>query len=302
MTRATRGSFSASAFLALLGGALGISFAPIFVEFGSRADGLGPSAAGFWRMSLAGVVFLALGRRVSRPDSGPDGRGLFALLLCAGVCFAGDLIAWHWSFHYTNLANATLLANCSTVFVVLAGWLLFGERFRSLFVVGAALAIIGVVFLLGAGARDDAATLRGDLLGLLTAIFYGGYLIAVKVLRRRVSTVTIMQATCITSAPILGAAAWIADETILPHSASGWGAMIGLALVSQCMGQALIAMALATLPAGFAAVTLLFQPVVVALLQWVFFDKVLLPGQLLAGAVVLVGIGMARVGSRPPRS
>jgi drug/metabolite transporter (DMT)-like permease len=60
----------------------------------------------------------------------------------------------------------------------------------------------------------------------------------------------------------------------------------------------LIAYALAHLPAGFSSVSLLFQPVMAAVFAWVLLAEPLVALQIAGGVVVLVGIWLARRGSR----
>ena len=84
---------------------------------------------------------------------------------------------------------------------------------------------------------------------------------------------------------------------MLPASAYGWWVLAGLALVSHAAGQGLIAYALASLPAAFSSVSLLFQPVVAALFAWVLLSESLVPLQVVGGLVVLLGIYLARRGS-----
>jgi drug/metabolite transporter (DMT)-like permease len=86
-------------------------------------------------------------------------------------------------------------------------------------------------------------------------------------------------------------------ETLLPQSASGWLTLLGLAWISHCAGQGLIAYSLAHLPAAFSSVSLLFQPVVAAIFAWILLSEPLTPLQMAGGAVVLVGIYLARRGS-----
>ena len=76
----------------------------------------------------------------------------------------------------------------------------------------------------------------------------------------------------------------------LPLTGGGWGKLIGLALVSQVVGQSLIAYAMAHLPATFSSVGLLFQPVMAALFAWILLGETL--GWIaIAGAMtVLIGI------------
>jgi drug/metabolite transporter (DMT)-like permease len=77
----------------------------------------------------------------------------------------------------------------------------------------------------------------------------------------------------------------------------GWLVVIGLALLTQILGQGLIAYAFAHLPASLSSVSLLIQPVMAALFAWFLFNEAIGFAQLAGGAVVLAGIYMARKGS-----
>ena len=65
----------------------------------------------------------------------------------AGLFFAADLTVWHWSIKLTSIANATLLANFSPIFVALGGWLIYRQRVSLRFVIGMLTALAGTVFL-----------------------------------------------------------------------------------------------------------------------------------------------------------
>jgi len=86
-------------------------------------------------------------------------------------------------------------------------------------------------------------------------------------------------------------------EALAPQSAAGWLKLLGLAWISHCAGQGLIAYSLAHLPAAFSSVSLLFQPVMAAVFAWIVLSEPLAPLQMLGGAVVLAGIYLARRGS-----
>jgi drug/metabolite transporter (DMT)-like permease len=140
--------------------------------------------------------------------------------------------------------------------------------------------------------------LVGDALGVVTAMFYAGYILAVKALRDRgETTLHLMAVTSTITALFLLPAALASGETLLPATAFGWWILIGLALVSHAAGQGLIAYALAHLPAAFSSVSLLFQPVMAALFAWVLLSEALVPLQIAGGLVVLAGIYLARRGS-----
>lgn len=285
------------ALAALFAGAVAIGFAPIFV----RLSQVGPSATGFWRLALAlPVLWLWLyleGRGPVAPRR-PANLADYSHLALVGLCLAGDLAVWHWSIKFTSVANATLLANFSPVFVALGAWLFFRQRFGLSFYLGMIVAMTGAAILIGSGFSLGGQHLLGDGLGVAAAVLYAGYMLAVARLRRDFSTATIMSwsglVTCIVLLPVTV----LSGETLLAATLGGWAVLLGLALVSQVSGQGLITFALAHLPAPFSSVSLLLQPVIAAVLAWIILSEPLGFWQAVGGIIVLAGIFVARWSSR----
>lgn len=278
---------------ALLVGATCIALSPIFV----RLSEAGPTATAFWRVALAVPVLWLL--VWLKPGMGARRHsGKWLLLLAAGFAFAGDLAFWHASVKLTSVANSTLLANLASLFVTLAAWIFLRQKPSRLFLAGLAAALVGVVLLVNTSLAFSSTGLLGDALGVVTAMFYAGYILAVKGLRDRgETTLHLMAVTTTITALFLLPAALASGETMLPISAYGWWILIGLALISHAAGQGLIAYALAHLPAAFSSVSLLFQPVMAALFAWLLLSESLVPLQMVGGLIVLAGIYLARRGS-----
>ena len=278
---------------ALLLGAACIALSPIFV----RLSEAGPTATAFWRVALAVPVLWLL----YFFKKGPASRrysGKWPLLLAAGLAFAGDLGFWHASVQLTSVANSTLLANLASIFVTLAAWMFLQQKPTRLFLAALGAALFGVALLVHTSLAFSTSGLAGDALGVVTAVFYAGYLLAVKGLRDRgETTLYLMAVTSTITALFLFPVALATGEAMLPASAFGWWMLIGLALISHAAGQGLIAYALASLPAAFSSVSLLSQPVMAALFAWVLLSEGLAPLQILGGLIVLAGIYLARRGS-----
>lgn len=286
-----------TAFTALIAGAVAIAFAPIFV----RLSDLGPTATAFWRVALAAPVLLvwmsAVGTAGPRRNRRPSSLRDYARLSLVGLFFAGDLLFWHWSIRFTTVANSTLLANFAPIFVTLLCWVLFGERFSRTFLAALALAITGAVVLMGNSLSISPEHLFGDFLGIVTAMFYGAYIVAVGRLRNDFSTATIMAWSSVVTAIALLPAALIGGESLFDATLAGWAVLLALAWISHAGGQSLIAYALAHLPAAFSSLSLLVQPVAAAVLAWLILAEPIGPWQAAGGAIVLVGIAIARRGS-----
>lgn len=276
---------------ALFLGALCIGLSPIWV----RLSETGVTASAFWRVALAVPVLWAMVAASPREKQGGATPGSGLILAIAGLAFAGDLAFWHSSIRYTSVANSTLLANLASLFVTLALWLFWRQRPSRLFLAGLVTALCGVALLVSASASFSATALRGDALGLITALFYAGYLLAVKELRERgVAVLRLMAITSTITAAILLPVALASGDAMLPSTARGWLTLAGLALISHTGGQGLIAYALAQLPAGFSSVGLLLQPVIAALFAWTLLGEPLGPPQLAGALVVLAGIAIAQ--------
>ena len=221
------------AFLSLLAGAAAIAFAPIFV----RLSDVSPVASAFWRVALA-VPLLWIWAFASRePSTSPtlshaSLRTPLKAALLAGVCFACDLGAWHVSLTWTSVANATLESNFAPVFVTLGAWLLWKQRPNLKFMTALAATLTGAVLIIVPNAAVSRVALAGDMLGVLTAVFYAGYMLAIKRATGQMPVARLMAISATTTA-----------ATLLPL-ASG-PAPERLALVAP--GVAFAALALASL-------------------------------------------------------
>ncbi|MBP6878248.1 MAG: EamA family transporter [Phenylobacterium sp.] len=289
---ASRDRGQAQALGVLVAGAAIIGLAPILV----RLADAGPAAVGFWRVAFAMPL---LGLMALRTDGGVGRPNRFALL--AGLAFACDLGFWHYSIHFTSVANATVLTNLTPVVVTAAAWIFLKQRPAKLFVAAVALAVAGA-WLMAAGRGAHAPGSNpplGDTLALTTALWYALYFLAISAARRSVGAARVMFWSSAASAPLLLVAALAMGENVLPLTLGGWGAVVGLG-VMHVAGQGSIAWALGRLPAATASVVVLIQPVVAALLGWLLFSEALGPLQALGGAIALFGVVLSQAASRKP--
>jgi drug/metabolite transporter (DMT)-like permease len=284
----------AYALVALFAGATCIALSPIWV----RVADVGPTASAFWRVALAAPLLWGALAFTARAGADPA-RPHWPLLAAAGSAFAGDLAFWHWSIQATSIANATLLANLSSIFVTLAAWLLWRQRPSAQFLVGLALALAGVALLVRASLGFSSTALLGDGFGVVTAMFYAWYLLTVKRLRDLgAATLRLMAVTTTLTAVILLPVALASGEVLLPASSRGWLVLLGLAWITHAGGQGLITYSLAHLPAAFSSVGLLLQPLMAAAFAWILLGEPLVALQFAGGAVVLAAIYLARRGSK----
>jgi|TARA_B100000315_G_scaffold166830_1_gene155386 drug/metabolite transporter (DMT)-like permease len=283
------------ALLALAVGITGVGFAPVFM----RLSELGPNATALYRVAMA-LPFLLLWLSLERRPSAPPGghrrmrRSDWLLLALSGLFWSGDLVFWHWSITLTSVANSTFFACSSPIFVIIGARLIFGEHISRGFLSGFALTLAGGACLLGSSLAFDGGDWLGDAFGVVTAFFFGAYLLTIKHLRGNLPAGAIMFWSGLFSLPGLLLAALLTGDGFVAASLFGWSMLIGLALLAHVLGQGLAAYALAHLPASFASVAFLGEPVVAAILGWLILAEALGPLQALGCVIILAGVWLAQ--------
>jgi drug/metabolite transporter (DMT)-like permease len=291
-----------------------ISLAPALTKLSEQE--IGPNAVAFHRSWIAAVVFALLSAREAararkmasdvmvpeaiaaiapqKIDKQPMTKKEVGLLLITGTAATASLLLWTWSLSETGVANVALLSNLNPIFVGLAGYFLFGQKFDRRFVIGLVLAIAGAVAFELSEAQFSADQLQGDALAFISAVFIATYLILIEKLQGRFSTSTIMMWRCgITTTFLLPLLPFIEDR-LLPQTQNGWLLIIFQALFCQVLGQGLLAYSLSKLSSGVVAITLLLEPIIASIFAWFIFGEQITLADWICFVVVLGGVYLAQ--------
>src|SRR4051794_26275796 len=253
------------AFPALLIGSTSLAFGPWLV----RLTGVGPVAAGFWRLALALPFVLVVAALIRQPIHWP-GRRLVLITVLGGFFFAADLALWNAGIHMTKLGNATLFGNSSSLIFAVYGLWIAGRSPSGLQVSALGLAVLGAALLMGSSAELSARNLAGDFLALWAGVLYTGYLIAVQRVRGKLKPLPLLFIASLFGAMMLLPVSLGLGEKILPDD---WTWVLLLALGSQVLGQGLLVYAIGGLPPLIVGLTLLTQPAISATVGWVVYRE-----------------------------
>jgi drug/metabolite transporter (DMT)-like permease len=271
-------------------GALAIAFSGIFYV----ASDVSPSTGVFFRC-LYGLPILVLVAAGERRSLGPMTRRAVVLCLVAGVCFAVDLISFHYAVDVIGAGLGTVMGNVQVVIVAIVAWLAFGERPRREVIVAIPVMLFGVVLIsgvIGSGAYG-ANPVLGVQIGLLTAASYAAYLLIIRRAtpdRRPAAPVAI--ATAVTAVCALGFGLAIGDIDLRP-SMPAHAYLLALGILSQSVGYLAIQVSLPRLPAVITSVLLLVQPVTTVFLGAILLQELPSPFQLAGVGLVILGIAFA---------
>lgn len=257
--------------LRLLAGAALISFTPVFTTLVS----VPPTTSAFWRVLIGGVtlvLWIAVSRRRWRLDA-----GVVAALVAAAVCFALDLWFWHRSILYVGPGLATLLANFQVFGMTLAGLLFLGQRPSAAQLLAIPLALAGLALIVGIdwGALPDQYR-RGVVFGLLTALCYTGYLLAMRRTQTRADAgvpIPELAVMSLCTAALLGGAALADGSSLAVTRLEDVGWLLAYGVLCHVLGWLLITSSLSQVSAALVGLSLLLQPLLSFIWDILFFGR-----------------------------
>ena len=275
------------AFAALLLGNVALAAGPFLV----RHAGVGPVAAGFWRVTLALPFLWLVARMLGQPVIVPR-RAATIAIAGAAAFFAADLAAWNAGILLTKLGNATLFGNISS-FIFAAWGLWLARRWPSLLQAAAlGLAAAGCAALMWSSAELSASHLRGDLLSAVAGLLYTGYLILVERTRGTLAPMPLLFVASLFAAAFLLPAALLSSDPMIP---ADWTALFALALCSQVAGQGLLVYALGHVPPLVVGVAMLTQPALSALLGYLYYGEAFTALDWAGAVAIVVALVLVRL-------
>ena len=282
------------AFPAVIIGSCALAFGPWLV----RLSGVGPVAAGFWRLFLALPFLFVIAAMTRQPVHWP-GRKLALLVAFAAFFFATDLAAWHAGIRMTKLGNATLFGNVSSF--AFAGWgLWLARRWPSRMQAAAlGLAAVGAALLMGSSAELSPRNFKGDLLALAAGLLYAGYLVAVQRGRGSLKPLPLLFLSSAFGAAMLLPLSLALGEQVIPHD---WTYVLLLALASQVIGQGLLVYGIGHVPPLIVGLALLNQPAISAFVGWMAYGETLSPVDWLGAVAIGAALVLVRLPERGLRT
>ena len=272
-------------YLALAAAVLALTFSSLFIRW-ANAPG---TVTTFYRMAIGSLAFLPFFLHQPAAQRRIDRRWLFLPIL-GGLFTSMDHATWATAIESTRVANATLLNNLAPLWVALIALLIWRERLPGGFWVGLVMAIGGAAVVLGSDFLTRPQLNGGNLLAMVSSLFYAGYFLITQRGREHFSTITyVFIITFVCSLVLLGINL-AQGKPLTGYSGQTYLVFLGAGLISQVIGYFSTAYALGHLPASIVSPTMIAQPVLTALLAIPFAAEGLTLAQIFGGLVVLAGI------------
>ena len=212
------------------------------------------------------------------------------LIAGAAVFLALHFATWIASLDFTSIANSVVLVTLNPVWLALYGLLILRVRPGRLTWFSIALAVAGSVIIAAGSAAGGSASLVGDLLALAGGVFIAGFLLLAQTARQSVGLLPFVTLVYGGAAFLLWSVVIVLGLPVAGLSATTYGALIGVALVSQVIGHTGFNWAVRAIPPTLLAVTLLGEPVLATAFGWVYFGEGFGWPTALGGVLILTGI------------
>ncbi|MGB0648323.1 MAG: DMT family transporter [Bradymonadia bacterium] len=264
--------------------------APLFRQIGD----IEPLLAASLRLLFAGVILLLIGgHRFNQLDT----EKLKGALLCA-VFYALHFGAWVTSLQYTTIAASVTLVTTTPIMLLCLSF------FRGLPVqksqgLSCLVALIGVIFIVGADWQTSSDALWGDLLALIGAMAMAGYFLVVKPLNE-LPLRPFMCLTALVSGTLLLFICWVSSPNALQTVDSShlqWLAI--LALGPHLIGHGLLTWSLRSTTSTSVALATVGEPAGSAILAYIFFGEFITAWAMLGCALTLGAIYLGTRQSQP---
>lgn len=205
---------------------------PALLIRGARAP---IEAIGFWRLSLACAALAPWAWKRRKAWTAPARRSV----ALAGTLFFLHLWTFTWAVSHTTVANLMLAFSTHPVWTGLGAWLFFREPLGRRELSALVLAGAGVAILFGGSASLGGTGLAGDLSALASALFFSGWVLAGRRVRRGLDTVSFLFVAYATAALLFFAAGTARGGAWTGYPASTWAALAALAFAVSLGGHGL---------------------------------------------------------------
>ena len=266
-----------------------------------RTD-LSPAATAWLRFAAAAPFIVAVGwRSMGRGLLRMSGRAFAGMAILGALIFAFQLF-YLYAIQQIGVTAATLITLCSIpIMVASISSLFLGERHGRATWLSLGLAILGTALLVvgkPGGGGADGSLLLGALFALLSAGGASAYSLGSRRANRELASLQILTGSFLSGillfAPITATAGFTLHVPL-----SAWLLIAYLGVVTQGVAYLCFQRGLETETATTASVVTLLEPLVAAILAWVFFDERLSAvswggAALLIGALLLLTVATTR--------
>ncbi len=282
---------------------MAVSTAAIFIR--KAQEHLPSLVIATYRLLLATLILLPFSIKNLRQDKSKINRKNIPLLFLSGLLLALHFASWIKSLEFSNVVSSVVLVTTTPIWVTLLSPIFLKEKLPSVFTVGLVIAVIGMLFValssvctlspgglscVGLSALADRRGLLGNLLALIGAWAFSGYMIVGRIVRKEISNQSYILLVYAIAGICLLLFSLLTKQPLRDVDLQGFKWLVILALIPQIIGHSLLSWALGKLPAAYVSLSLLGEPVGSAILALLILGEVPTILEILGSSVIIFGI------------
>ena len=213
-------------------------------------------------------------------------------LALSGVLLAAHFALWIESLNRTSVASSVVLVAMNPIFVAALSPLILREKVSWRIVLAVALGVIGAAVIAGPQLGSAGATV-GNLLALGGAACAGGYLMAGRRVRQRLSLGSYIYVIYGVAAVLLVVVALAGGHRFTGYKPQAYLFILLMALGPQLIGHTSFNWALKYVSAPTVAMAVLGEPVGTTLLAWLILKTPPAGYEIAGGVIICAGIYLA---------
>jgi len=231
----------------------------------------------FWRLLmatglLAPLAYFARENRTALRTL--NAHDWFQLGLCGFFLFLHFYLFFR-AVQETSIANAMVLYSINPVITAIGAYVFFRERVTIQLVIACLLGIAGVFVLFKGSLSSQSSSLQGDIWSILSAVFFSGYILTGKHVRRKLANTAFASAIYFQTALYSAFVMWFLNTPFTGYPSTTWWVFLALAIVPTLGGHAIFTYCLNHLNVNFMSCAKLIEPVLAAgVASWLFKEPI----------------------------
>lgn len=277
----------------ILIGVAAVSTASIFVRFAQSA-GAPSLAIAALRLTFAALVLLPFALARCREEYRALSKRDIGAAALSGAFLGGHFATWISSLAFTSVVSSVALVSLSPLFIALTGVLILKEKLTRRLLLGMVVATAGgiLIGLADSAGAPGANPALGNALALAAALCMAPYMIVGRALRHKLSLLAYVALVYGAAAVVLLLLCLVTRTSLIVNDPMAYVWIALLALLPQLIGHTSFNWSVRRLPAAYATIPVLGEPVGSTILAIVLLGETVKPLTLIGAAVALAGIAV----------
>lgn len=260
-------------YLTLLFSVLVLSQAPNLVKLSSAPS----MVMVFWRLFLASLILGVMGAiKGQLPELKKLSSKQWRIIFITTVVLFIHFVLWFTGVRKTTVANAAIIFATNPIFTAIGGHFFFHEKFTKKYASAMIMGFTGIAVTFFDHLQFSPDAFLGDMLVLISAMFFSGYILLSKKVRNTVSNIPFTFILNLsTSLFALVVIIFTPETPLFDYDFKSWLSFILMAIFPSVMGHALFTHCLNFFNVNLMSCTMLLSPILASLVSYYFYHETL---------------------------